>query len=210
MRGSATIAVGVLYIRIVLLAAPGTQTCDGQKRTIGRVTVFVLKNGAVLASTALNINIDGSGRAYNWDNRLGLIHLCNAGEVYPAAGAPYHGSETSSTCTGRFMTDLKRIRAASWMNTTVGVIRWYGVAATGAVTIHGRSVTGVVPIEAEAGGGFLVSPTTLEDPHFGPRDQRRYVDPLTVASAVIPSDRSLAKLGVEPGTLASLGGQTVT
>jgi hypothetical protein len=44
-------------------------------------------------------------------------------------------------------------------------------------------------------------PTTLQDPTFSATDQRRYVEPLTVASAVIPSSGVLRPFGVVPGTL---------
>ena len=60
---------------------------------------------------------------------------------------------------------------------------------------------GVVPTEIPASGGFLVSPTTLEDPTFPVSDQRRYVEPLTIATAVIPSNGALRPFGVVPGTL---------
>lgn len=175
--------------------------CIGQTRTAGSQTVNVLDGGGVLAQAKLNINIDGSGRAYNWDNTKGLIHLCNAARVHPADGAAYHGSVDGPTCTGRFMADLARIKAAGWTDPRVGAIEWYGVAASGTATINGRIIRGVVPAEIPDSGGFLVSPTTLEDTTFPATDQRRYVDPLTVASAVIPSSGALRPHGVTPGTL---------
>ena len=46
-----------------------------------------------------------------------------------------------------------------------------------------------------------MSPTTLEDPTFPRTDQRRYVDPLTIATAVIPSSGALRPFGVVAGTL---------
>jgi hypothetical protein len=176
-------------------------TCAGQVRTIGNQTLTILDQGGVLTHAKLNINIDGSGRAYNWDNAKGLIHLCNAGKVYPAGEIPYHGSVDNATCTTRFMRDVGRIRAAGWTDASVGAVEWYGVAATGSATIGGRTVRGVVPTEIPGGGGFLVSPTTLEDPTFPPTDQRRYVEPLTIATAVIPSSGTLRPFGVLPGTL---------
>jgi hypothetical protein len=176
-------------------------TCAGEKRTAGSQAVIVLNQGGVLAQAQLNINIDGSGRAYNWDNTRGLIHLCNAARVHPAGAAPYEGSADNATCTGRFMADVARIKAAGWTDASVGAVEWYGVAATGSATINGRTVRGVVPAEIPDSGGFLVSPTTLEDPAFPPTDQRRYVDPLTIATAVIPSKGRLEPFGVVPGTL---------
>ena len=101
---------------------------------MGSQAVTVLDQGGVMAKAKLNINIDGSGRAYNWDNTKGLIHLCNAAKVYPAGGTPYQGSVDNATCTGRFMTDLARIKAAGWTDGSVGAIEWYGVAATGTAT----------------------------------------------------------------------------
>jgi hypothetical protein len=182
-------------------AATAQPTCAGQTRTVGSQAVTVLDQGGVVARARLHINIDGSGRAYNWDNAKGLIHLCNGARVHPVGSAPYHGSVDNATCTGRFMTDVARIRAAGWTDTSVGVVEWYGVAGTGSATIDGRTVRGIVPVEIADGGGFLVSPTTLEDPAFPANDQRRYVEPLTIATAVIPSSAALRALGVVPGTL---------
>jgi hypothetical protein len=175
--------------------------CGGQSRTIGGQAVIVLDQGGVLAHAKLNINIDGSGKAYNWDNAKGLIHLCNAAKVYPADGAPYQGSADNATCTGRFMADVGRIKAAGWTDASVGAVEWFGVVATGSATVRGRTVRGVVPAEIPSSGGFLVSPTTLEDPAFPRTDQRRYVEPLTIATAVIPSSGALRPFGVVPGTL---------
>jgi hypothetical protein len=182
------------------IAAQAQADCAGQEKSLPQQRVVLLNGGGILAQAALNINIDGSGRAYNWDNAKGLIHLCNAARVYPADGAPYEGS-ADNACTGRFMTDLARIKAAGWTDATVGALEWYGVVGSGNVTVNGRTVRGVTPAEIPGSGGFLVSPTTLEDPGFPRTDQRRYVEPLTVASAVIPSRGTLKPFGVVPGTL---------
>jgi hypothetical protein len=196
------VAGAVLWALTMAGVSSAQPTCAGQARTAGKQEVIVLdQGGGVLARAKLNINIDGSGRAYNWDNAKGLIHLCNAARVHPAGGAPYEGSADNATCTGRFMTDLARIKAAGWTNTSVGVVEWYGVAASGSATINGRLVRGIVPAEIPDSGGFLVSPTTLGDPAFPATDQRHYVEPLMIATAVIPSNGSLRPFGVVPGTL---------
>lgn len=195
------------FTSIVLLSAIATfpahaqSDCTGEARVLGGQSVTVLTGGSVMTRAKLNINIDGSGRAYNWDNSRGLIHLCNAGRVYPADGPAYEGSADGPTCTGRFMNDLARIKAAGWTDGSVGAISWYGVLATGTAVVQGRTVRGVTPVEIPESGGFLVSPTTLGDPAFPATDQRRYVDPLVVASAVIPSSGALTAQGVVPGTL---------
>lgn len=196
------LTAGALLSILMMADAPMAQPrCAGKARTAGSETVIVLDQGGVLAQARLNINIDGSGRAYNWINAKGLIHLCNAAKVYPAGGAAYQGSVDNATCTGRFMADVGRIKAAGWTDASVGAVEWYGVAATGSATVNGRTVRGVVPAEIPGSGGFLVSPTTLEDPTFPPTDQRRYVEPLTIATAVIPSSGALRPFGVVPGTL---------
>jgi len=99
------------------------------------------------------------------------------------------------------MADLARIKAAGWTDVSVGVVEWYGVAATDSATINGRTVRGIVPAEIPDSGGFLVSPTTLEDPTFPRTDRRRYLDPLAIATAVIPSSGPLRPFGVVAGTL---------
>jgi hypothetical protein len=58
-----------------------------------------------------------------------------------------------------------------------------------------------VPTEIPDSGGYLVSPTALEDPAFPRTDQRRYIEPLTIATAVIPSSGALQPFGIVPGTL---------
>lgn len=202
MREPAWRIVGLCGLMLLLAERSRAQpACAGESRTIGGQPLTVLDRGGVLGMARLNINIDGSGRAYNWDNSKGLIHLCNAAKVYPADGLPYQGSESTATCTGRFMADLARIKAAGWTDGRVGAVEWYGVLATETSTVNGRVVRGVVPAEIPDSGGFLVSPTTLEDPAFARTDQRRYVDPLTVASAVIPSSGALKPFGITTGTL---------
>lgn len=196
-----SLTAALLSMLMMAGAVRGQSKCAGQTQTVGGQAVTVLDQGGLLAQAKLNINIDGSGRAYNWDNAKGLIHLCNAAKVYPADAAPYQGSADNATCTGRFMADVGRIKAAGWTDARVGAIEWYGVVGTGNATVRGRTVRGVVPAEIPDGGGFLVSPTTLEDPAFPRTDQRRYVEPLTIATAVIPSSGVLRPFGVVPGTL---------
>jgi hypothetical protein len=203
MSRSRLIAAAVpLCLLVIADASTAQPTCAGKAQTVGSQAITILdQGGGVVAQAKININIDGSGRAYNWDNSKGLIHLCNAGKVYSAGGTPYHGSVDNATCSGRFMTDVARIKAAGWTDTSVGVVEWYGVAASGNATIAGRTVRGIVPAEIPDSGGFLVSPTTLEDPAFPRTDQRRYVEPLTIPTAVIPSSGALRPFGVVPGTL---------
>lgn len=193
------VPVKALLAVTLLATAPAiAQTCQGTPATAGRQRVVVLVDG-VVARAPLNINIDGSGRAYNRDNARGLIHLCNAGQVFPAGRAAYHGSVDGPTCTGRFMADLARIEAAGWTDGRVGAVRWYGIVGTGSAVVAGRTVKGVTPVPLP--GGFFVSPTTLGDPAFPATDQRRYVEPLTIATAVVPSGGALSRFGVRPGTL---------
>ena len=188
----------IVTMTAAFLAEP---TCTGKTQTAGTQRILVLDNGGIVARAKLQINIDGSGRAYNWDNTKGLIHLCNGARVHPAGGASYEGSADNATCTGRFMTDLLRIKKAGWTDGTVGAVEWYGVLGTGSAVVNGRSIRNVVPTEIADSGGFLVSPTTLGDPSFAPSDQRRYVEPLTIATAVVPSSGALKPFGVIPGTL---------
>ena len=130
MTGPRLTAGALLSILMMADASKVQPDCAGQRRTAGSQSVLVLDQGGVLARAKLDINIDGSGRAYNWDNAKGLIHLCNAAKVYPAGGTPYDGSVDTPTCTGRFMADLGRIKAAGWTDGSVGAIEWYGVVAT--------------------------------------------------------------------------------
>jgi hypothetical protein len=150
----------------------------------------------------MNINIDGYARAYHRDNfdGGGVIHLCNGGEVFLPDGSSYQGSTDNKTC-ARFLDDYKKIRAAGFTDTKVGVIRWFGVLATGSATIAGQTVTGIVPVEQADGSGFYVSPTTLVDGSITDQaDQRRYVNALSVPAAVVRNSPALVKLGIVSGT----------
>lgn len=168
--------------------------------SIGPQTANVLEDGSVLLRAKMNINIDGSARAYHPQNRAAgaLIHLCNAGEVFLPSGARYQGSESNETCTGKFMTDVAAIAAAGWNDPAVGAVRWFGVLGQGSIEVGGHRVEGVIPVfQAD---GFFVSPTALIDPGFPPEDQRRYVEPLTIPAGVIRRTASLTTKGIVPGT----------
>lgn len=166
-----------------------------------KVQAWRLADGAVAAWSGMNINIDGYGRAYHPDNRAAgaVLHLCVGGRVHLPDGSRYEGSENNATCTGKFMADVGRIAAAGWSDPAVGVVEWYGIAATGAAQIGGRTVRGVKPVLQRDGSGFYVSPTSLVDSSMTDlADQRRYVNPLRVAAAVVP--RSLVQAGVKLGS----------
>lgn len=163
----------------------------------------ILSDGSIVGFAKMNINIDGYGRAYHAQNAAAgaLIHLCNAGEVFLADGTRYHGSINNATCTGRFMQDFARISAAGWDNPSVGAIRWYGILGQGEARIHGRVVRGVKPVVQSDGTGFYVSPTTLFDASIGDEaEQERYINPLRIPAAVIPSDAVLREHGVIMGS----------
>ena len=160
-----------------------------------------LSDRGVAAFAKMNINVDGYGRAYHPDNaRAGaLIHLCNAGRVYLFDGTRYEGSESNATCTGRFMSDVARIGQAGWRDPSVGAVQWYGILGEGSVTIKGRKIDAVIPVLNKDGSGFYVSPTSLFDKTVSdPADQSRYVNPLRIASAVMPN--SLAAQGIAMGS----------
>ena len=78
-------------------------------------------------------------------------------------------------------------------------MQWYGIAAEGSARIAGRSISGVKPLLQRDGSGFYVSPTSLVDRGVADAaDQSRYVNPLRVASAVVPS--SVVKAGIRFGS----------
>jgi hypothetical protein len=165
------------------------------------VAAWKLAGGGFAAWSAMNINIDGYGRAYHRKNREAgaVLHLCVGGEVFLPDGTRYQGSASQATCTGRFMDDLARIEAAGWTDPSVGVVQWYGVLAEGEATVAGRKVKGIKPVVQGDGSGFYVSPTSLVDRKITDlADQRRYVNPLRVASAVVPS--RLVRAGVPMGS----------
>lgn len=160
-----------------------------------------LADGSVAAYSGMNINIDGYARAYHPKNRAAgaVLHLCVGAKVWLPDGSAYEGSESQATCTGKFMADLARIEAAGWADPSVGLMQWYGVAAQGSAKIGGRTVQGIRPLLQKDGSGFYVSPTSLVDKTVTDlADQRRYVNPLRVASAVVPS--TVVQAGVRMGS----------
>jgi hypothetical protein len=198
-----SLAAGLSCLSVAHAQDAGTQTqaCDGALASIGGQKVIALETGGVAALARMNINIDGSGVAYNKANASGggLIHLCNAGKVYLPDGTSYQGSESNATCTGKFMDDVKRIAEAGWKDASVGVVNWFGILGRGEAEIAGRTVKNVEPVEREDATGFYVSPTTLGDPAYPEEDQKRYPDPLLVPAAVIPSSIGLRQRNVTIG-----------
>lgn len=165
------------------------QGCDGQPvpGIRGSVESLALADGTLIVRSKLNINIDGSARAYHPENASAgaLIHLCNAGEVFLPDGTTYHGSVDNATCTGRFMSDVARIRASGWADPTVGMVRWYGVLGRREGTIAGRAVRGIEPVFRSDGSGFYVSPTSFFDSSIpDTANQKRYIDPLRPLGAI--------------------------
>ena len=177
--------------------------CAATPVSVGTQRVLALQNGGgSVVRAKMNINIDGSGRAYAKTNAAAgaLIHLCNAGEVFLADGTHYQGSESNATCSGKFMDDFRRIGEAGWKDPSVGAIRWFGILGRGSARIAGRTVNGVEPVEQAGAPGLYVSPTTLVDPSFPEDDLRRYPDPFTVPGGVVRQNATLQAAGVKIGT----------
>jgi hypothetical protein len=182
----------VLVLALMFPQSAAAQSCAGKPlRDVGGVkNSWALNSGGIAAFAKMNVNLDGYGHAYSSRNYEGgaLLHLCNAGKVYLPDGSSYQGSESNATCTGRFMQDFKRICDAGWRDPSVGAINWYGILGEDAATIHGKKVKSVKPVLQEDGSDFYVSPTSLVDPKVTDlADQSRYVNPLHVPSAVVPS-----------------------
>jgi hypothetical protein len=195
--------IGPVLAAAALAGAAEAQgaSCGGELKTVGAQKVIALAGGGAAVRAKMNINIDGSGRAYNIANAAAgaLIHLCNAGEVFLADGTSYQGSESNATCSGKFMDDVARIKAAGWKDPTVGVVRWFGILGVGEAVVAGRTIRGVEPVDLA--DGFFVSPTTLGDPAFADTDQKRYPDPLVVPGGVMPNRQALKDAGVRMGGL---------
>jgi Fungal chitosanase of glycosyl hydrolase group 75 len=196
------VIVGSLAASLAASAGAQQNDCSGSAVAVGRQSVIALDGGGAAIRAKMNVNIDGSGRAYAKTNAEAgaLIHLCNAGEVFLPDGTSYQGSKDNATCTGTFMDDYKRIGEAGWRDPAVGAIRWFGILGRGSATIGGRTIRGVEPVELADSPGFYVSPTSLVDSGFAEDDQRRYVDPLVVPGGVMPNAEALKALGVRLGT----------
>jgi hypothetical protein len=197
------LAAALLGCAIPPLAAQTTCSATPQSGIGGGgVQAWKLDGGGGFAAwSGMNINIDGYGRAYHRQNRQAgaVLHLCVGGEVVLPDGTRYHGSATSDTCTGRFMNDLARIEAAGWSDPAVGVVRWYGIVASGVATMARQTIKGIKPVVQQDGSGFYVSPTSLVDRSVADvADQRRYLNPLRVPAAVVPG--KLVAAGVPFGS----------
>ena len=185
------------------LQCAGATGCDGTAVPgIGGVPrVWKLSDGGVAAFAKMNVNIDGYARAYHPGNADAgaLIHLCNAGRVILPNGVRYEGSESNATCIGRFMTDVSRISQAGWKDASIGAVQWYGILGQESATIGGKKIDAVRPVLQKDGSGFYVSPTSLFDKTVSDQaEQTRYVNPLRIASAVVP--RSLMDQGIGMGS----------
>lgn len=185
------------------------RTCRGNEVIRGRQKLAELPDGSLVTMAPMQVNADGSGKAYHPLNAEGgaILHLCNAGKVYLADGSSYHGSQSNETCTGQFMEDVARIREAGWDDPGVGAVNWYGIYATGRVRIGTEFVENIKPPLSAT--GFYISPTSLQDRGFAPDDQRRYVDAVTVPHAVVrrDSDIPLGTFGVAWRTKNCPGGR---
>lgn len=195
--------IGALLLLCAAPLAAAAADCAGSLITSlpGAPKAWRLAGGGIAAFGRMNINIDGHGRAYHPQNAQAgaLIHLCNAGRVVRPDGTRYEGSESNATCTGRFMNDFARIRAAGWKDPSVGAVQWYGILGQDSVTIRDRRIDAVVPVPNRDGSGFYVSPTSLFDRTVADvADQKRYVNPLRIASAVVP--RGVLAQGIAMGS----------
>jgi hypothetical protein len=192
-----------IVVNLLTICPTFAQSCIGkiQSGWVGTLPLIALNDGGFASLGKMNIDIDGYSRAYNPGNYEAgaVVHLCNAGRVYLADGSRYEGSESDRTCTGRFVSDFKRIREAGWTDSSTGAISWYGIVGTGEATIHGKQVRAVIPVTQFDGSGFFVSQTSLADPTLKDvRDQQRYLNPLKVPYAVVPA--KLLPLGIKLGS----------
>jgi hypothetical protein len=189
---------------IFLLRSAQGQTCGSKPQPAapkGTLRLMALEGGGFASLGKMNIDIDGYGRAYHPENYTAgaLLHLCNAARVYLPDGSYYEGSESNATCVGKFMSDYKHIRDAGWSDPSVGAINWYGVVGIGNAVIDGRTIHSVKPVLQPDGSGFYVSPSSFVDRTVSDvRKQTRYVNPLAIPFAVVPS--GLVALGVAMGT----------
>lgn len=174
-----------ITVPVDLLEDTSVHSCDGSEVSRGGQKLVELNDASLATYAPMMVNADGAKKAYHPLNAEGgaILHLCNAGKVHLPDGTSYHGSESNETCTGKFMEDVERIRAAGWDDPTVGAVSWYGIYAEGQVRIADRPVKNIRPFQSAE--GFYISPTALEDRAFRPEDQRRYVDAVTVPHAVV-------------------------
>lgn len=198
-----TFAATLGFSNLLGLPAAHAKDCAGAElRNVGGVArAWKLADGGIAAYSKMNINIDGYARAYHPQNASAgaLLHLCNAGRPYAPDGTSYNASKDNPTCTGRFMDDYARIGAAGWKDTSVGVIRWFGVLGRDQVQLNGVTIKSVVPVLQKDGSGFYVSPTALADSTIvDAADQSRYLNPLRVPAAVVPD--SVMAQGVKMGS----------
>jgi hypothetical protein len=193
----------VMMLAVIQIQSAQAQSCSGKPMhdVGGLKNLWALDGGGIAAFAKMNVNLDGYRHAYSPKNYEGgaLLHLCNAGKVYLPDGSSYQGSESNATCTGRFMQDFKSIRDAGWKDSSVGAINWYGILGESTATINGNQIRSVKPVLQRDASDFYVSPTSLVDPKVTDlADQSRYVNPLRVPSAVVPS--SLVSRGIAIGT----------
>lgn len=206
-----SISAVAFFLSMYASAVSQEAGCTGStlKGVKGLNSARVLADGSLVGRSKMNINIDGYARAYHPKNAEAgaVIHLCNAGDVYLPNGQVYSGSNNDYTCTGRFMDDFKKIRDAGWKDPNVGAINWYGILAKSNASIAGQRIGSVEPVYQADGSGFFVSPTTLLDRSIRDESvQDRYINPLRIPAAVIPSRAKngstlLAKQGVVMGSL---------
>ena len=111
MCTSKVFVLGCLAVFLSASATAQQTNCSGSFANTGNQRVIAIEGGGVATRAKMNVNIDGSGRAYARTNAEGgaLIHLCNAGEVFLPDGTSYQGSRDNATCAGKFMDDFKRI-----------------------------------------------------------------------------------------------------
>ena len=127
MKVKMKLVFAVMMLIVIHIRAAHAQSCTGKPmHDVGRVkNSWALDGGGIAAFAKMNVNLDGYGHTYSPENYEGgaLLHLCNAGKVYLPDGSSYQGSESNTTCTGRFMQDFKRIGDAGGQDSSVGAIK---------------------------------------------------------------------------------------
>lgn len=206
MNGRRNLAMLVVATTLGMTSVQASDCSGVNLKNVGGVQhSWKLSDGGIAAYSGMNINIDGYARAYHPENASAgaLLHLCNAGRPYAPDGTSYNASANNKTCTGRFMDDFKRISTAGWKDPTIGAIHWFGILGVEKLALKGQTVTAVVPVLQKDGSGFYVSPTALADNSIADvAEQSRYVNPLRIASAVVP--KSVMSLGVKLGSFGAV------